>query len=449
MSEPSLKRELNLLDATMLGLGSILGTGVFVSIGIGAGIAGSWVVLAIFLAALVATCNALSSAQLAAAHPKSGGTYEYGYEFLSPSLGFIAGSMFLIAKSASAATAALGFAGYLSVMLNIDVSHAMIALGTVVFMTVIVLSGIKRSSNVNIVIVTITLIALFGYTIFAAFESLIQSSFDLENTTSQGMLDDQRTPGENITEKETLSPTDFIMTLFHATAIMFVAYTGYGRVATLAEEVKDPQKNIPKAIIATLLVSLIVYLCVGGFSILAVGSETLSIATEKSSTPLHELSKQLQIPVLGILISIGAMTAMLGVLLNLILGLSRIYLAMGRRKDLPSFLSRISEKSQTPLYAIIITGIVIAALTLINDVRTTWTLSAFTVLVYYSITNASALALTKDQRLFPRWISWFGLASCLSLAFFVEWMIWLIGLGVIGLLFIVHQVIQKVRTLNQ
>ena len=144
-----LKRELGLLDATMLGLGSILGTGVFVSVGIAAGVAGSSVTLAIGLAGIVAICNALSSAQLAASHPVSGGTYEYGYRYLHPILGFVAGWTFMFAKSASAATAALGFAGYLLLALGLP-SNWMVMLGlfTVLVVMVVVLSGVSRSSQV-------------------------------------------------------------------------------------------------------------------------------------------------------------------------------------------------------------------------------------------------------------------------------------------------------------
>ena len=107
-----LKRELGIFGATLMGLGSIVGTGVFVSIGIAAEIAGPGVIVAVAIAALVAVCNGLNSAQLAANHPVSGGTYEYGYKYLNPWLGFTAGWIFLLAKTASAATAALGFAGY-------------------------------------------------------------------------------------------------------------------------------------------------------------------------------------------------------------------------------------------------------------------------------------------------------------------------------------------------
>lgn len=163
----SLRRQLGIFGATMMGLGSILGTGIFVSIGIAAGVAGASVILAITLAAIVAASNALSSAQLAASLPVSGGTYEYGYHYLRPWLGFLAGWMFLCAKTASAATAAIGFAGYLSATLSIDPLElrAVIAGLTVVTLALVVLQGIRPSSVVNVVIVSITLLSLGTFVI--------------------------------------------------------------------------------------------------------------------------------------------------------------------------------------------------------------------------------------------------------------------------------------------
>jgi APA family basic amino acid/polyamine antiporter len=150
------------LGASMMGLGSIVGTGVFVSIGIAAGPAGPAIVLAVAIAAGVAVCNALSSAELAANHPVSGGTYEYGYRYLTPWLGFTAGWMFLCAKTASAATAALGFAGYLLQAIHGSNSAALVgtALATVAVLTAIVAGGIRRSSAFNMVVVAFSLFAL-------------------------------------------------------------------------------------------------------------------------------------------------------------------------------------------------------------------------------------------------------------------------------------------------
>lgn len=408
-----LKRELGLFPAMMMGLGSILGTGIFVSIGLAAGIAGPSVILAIGIAAVVATFNALSSAQLAAAHPVSGGTYEYGYRFLAPPVGFLAGWMFLLAKSASAATAALGFAGYLLVFLGLDgVPAVPVAFATVIVFTGIVLLGIRRSSHVNIAIVSVTVLALLA---FAAAGLLYQSG----NGTHAAF-----SPFFNGGD-----PLDATVNLLHATAIMFVGFTGYGRIATLAEEVSEPRRTIPRAIIATVVASALIYITVSIAGVGAVGVQFLFDATEGVAAPLERAAREMDFPLVPGIVAIGAATAMLGVLLNLILGLSRVLLAMGRRHDMPGALLRLDARAVTPWVAVLVVGFLIAGITLTGSVRTTWSFSAFTVLIYYAITNASAIAMPKEYRIFPRWIPFAGLASCLGLAFWVEMQVWLAGLG--------------------
>jgi APA family basic amino acid/polyamine antiporter len=406
-----LKRELGVFGAVMMGLGSIIGTGVFVSIGISAGITGPSVILAIMLAAFVATFNGLNSSQLAANHPVSGGTYEYGYRYLNPRIGFTAGWTFLLAKSASAATAALGFAGYLSYTLDADESLLVpIALATVVVLTVIVIGGIRRSSMVNIIIVSVTLFALTLFVVTGIW------SFDGDNLSP--FFD---------SEAEDTSLTAFL----EATALMFVAYTGYGRIATLGEEVHEPRRTIPRAIIIALLVIMALYASVAIVSVGAIGAGALSDATAEQAAPLEVAARDFDVPAVPEIVAIGAMTAMLGVLLNLILGLSRVLLAMGRRRDMPSVVARLDEAGTTPYIAVGIMGTFIAALVLIGDVRTTWSFSAFTVLIYYSITNLAALQLKQDERIFPRIIAWLGLGACLFLSFWVEPAIWLTGVGLI------------------
>lgn len=397
-STEMLKRELGTFDATMMGLGSILGTGVFVSIGIAAGIAGPAVLVAIVLAGLVAICNALSSAQLAANHPVSGGTYEYGYQFLRPVIGFSAGWMFLCAKSASAATAALGFAGYLILTIDLPAEWLVgIALATVSLVTVVVLSGIRRSSQINIAIVTVTILSLIAF-VSAGASRVDPSKLELA-----------------------WEPTS----LFHATALMFVAYTGYGRIATLGEEVKNPRATIPRAIIATLVVSMAIYIAVSVVAVGTAGAEQLSEATDSHAAPLEIAARDFPFHVARI-VSVGAITAMLGVLLNLVLGLSRVSLAMGRRRDLPAKLDNLN-------HSILFVGAVVAALTLFGSVKTTWSFSAFTVLIYYAITNLAALQLSEEQRLYSRWVSIIGLVGCLSLAFAIDPLFWATGLGVLGI----------------
>ncbi len=390
----TLARVVGLWGAVGMGLGSILGTGVFVSLAIGAGIGGGSVVLATALAAGVATANGLSSAQLAAAHPVSGGTYEYGYQFLRPWLGFVAGLMFLVAKSASAATAALGSAGAVLALGGIDVGDAGRTALAVVFvlgLTALVASGVRRSNTVNLVVVGITIASLATFVV--------------------GGLTSLEAPPDFAG----WAPDD-LPTLLSTTALMFVAYTGYGRIATLGEEVREPARIIPRAIITTLVVSMVLYVSVAATATLVVGADAFAEAA-RSAAPLQVVASTISEPVAWA-VAIGALTAMTGVLLNLVLGLSRVALAMARRQDLPPALAMVSANG--PVRAVWGVGIFVALLVLLGDVKTTWTFSAFTVLVYYSLTNLAALALPVEHRRFPRIIAWLGLASCAGLALFVD-----------------------------
>ena len=380
----------------MLGLGSIIGTGVFISLGIGASIAGPMILPAIGLAGLVALCNGLSSAQLAANHPVSGGTYEYGHRWLNPSLGFVAGWMFLCAKSASAATAALGFALYLNPENSLP-----IALAIVWVITAITLLGIQRTNTINTLIIGAVLLSLIAFVVFGA------PAISANPQNWQSALD-----GENL---ENLLP---------ATALMFVAFTGYGRIATLGEEVTEPRRTIPRAIIATLVTTTVIYIVVTWVALANAGNQFSSLALIVQTFSGPSLVKVL---------TAGAIIAMASVLLNLVLGLSRVVLAMGRRCDLPKTTARITDSTKVPAVATIVVGCLITGLVYVGDMKLTWSFSAFTVLVYYALTNLCAIRLKIEERLYPSWVSYIGLFACLCLAVFVEWRIILAGLSLIAL----------------
>lgn len=420
----TLRRELGTPGAVLLGLGSIVGTGVFVSIGISAGVAGPAVSVSIVIAALVATCNGLSSAQLAANHPVSGGTYEYGYRFLAPAAGFVAGWMFLVAKSASAATAALGFAGYLLGAFGVSGGPIVpVGVAAVVLVGAVVLAGIRRSTIANGVIVSITLLTLAIFVVVLARPAVRNADSTLVPFFEVG---GDRGPFSSVLQ---------------AAALMFVAYTGYGRIATLGEEVRNPRTTIPRAVIITLAFTMVLYVAVSLVATAAVGPGELS----GTAAPLEAAAFSAGFPVVARILSIGAITAMLGVLLNLLLGLSRVLLAMGRRRDMPAFLDRLNARGDTPSAAVVVMTVVVLGLTLIGDVGTTWAFSAFTVLIYYGLTNLSALFIPKEGRLFPTWISALGLVGCLSLAVFVPPRILIVGATLIvgGLLW--HTVAARLR----
>ena len=413
-----LRREVGIFGAMMLGLGSIIGTGVFVSIAIAAGLAGPAVMLAIAIAAVVALCNGLSSAQLAARHPVSGGTYEYGYRYLNPCLGFLAGWMFICAKSASAATAALGLAGYcLNAVGQTDPRWLCpLALSALALLTGIVLAGIRQSSAVNIFIVSVTLSSLLFFVV-GAFPAALRGWKDNLTPFFGGGASDHSNPVAGFLE---------------ACALMFVAYTGYGRIATLGEEIREPERNIPRTILVTLFVTMVLYVAIGFVAIAAVGADGFGTAGTVSAAPLEVVARQLGGRWAGLILATGAVTAMLSVLLNLILGLSRVALAMGRRSDLPAVFGRLDQSGRTPVAAVILVSLVIAALVMIGDVKSTWSFSAFSVLIYYALTNLCALQLNDSERLYPRFVPWVGLATCLFLPFWVESRIWVVGLGLLA-----------------
>jgi APA family basic amino acid/polyamine antiporter len=386
----ALRREMGLGGAIVTGLGSILGTGAFVAIGVASGMWGDAVLAAVPLAGVVAVFNGLSSAHLAGRFPVAGGSYEYGYQTLGQWWGFTAGWLFLLAKTASAATAALGVALYL----GIPWDRRIVAVGAVVIVTGLVLAGLRRTIVVNTLLVTMTATAIVGFGLAGIFEPAVTEPIDT------GRLG---------------------VGLLPATAFLFVAYTGYGRIATLGEEVRRPERTIPVAVIVTLAIAVVLYGLVelGGR---AGGGADWGTVIEQGLTPASLLS-----PPFSTVWATGAVTAMLGALLNLVLGLSRVWLAMGRRNDMPGGLARLDRRS-TPVNAIIAAAVPVALVALIGDISVAWSYSAFNVLLYYGITNLSALAL--DRR---RWTAWLGLGSCVFLSFFVSLPVWLAGTGLIGL----------------
>ncbi len=401
-SHPGLDRSIGVPGAVMLGLGSILGTGVFVSLGMATALAGPWVLVAVGAALMIAMFNGLSSAQLAAAHPVSGGTYEYASRLITPGVGFTAGWLFLSAKSASAASAALGVAVYLMGTDGaVDRSVVVVtALVIVALTTVLVLSGLRRSNLVNTIIVGFVLVGLIVF-LFTAFRSVP----DMDRITRASPR-----PG-GIPE---------------AVAIVFVAFTGYGRVATLGEEIRNPRRSIPRAVIATLLVAGTLYLLVGAALAFAAPASQL-VSANAATSPLEAVASHHGGSFSGTIVAACAVTAMIGVLINLLLGLSRVMLAMGRRGDMPGAMARVGQSSRTPIWSVLCVGCTTAGLVLIGDLTFTWTLSALMVLGYYAITNLAALRLRDEERRFPKWTAWSGCVLCLAAACSLPASIWLTG----------------------
>lgn len=383
----TLKRQVGLAGALLLGLGSMVGTGLYAVIPMLAGSMGEGVLLALFLAALLALCNGLNSAQLAANYPVSGGTYEYGYRLLTPGWGFLAGWTFLLAKSASAATAALALAVYLLGEETLVPIRILVALALVGLMTWLVTRGIQRTNMVNAVLVTLSIGAV---TVFVLASWWLSGSAEVA---------------------EASEPFYTHIGWFEACAWLFVAYTGYGRIATLGEEIHEPRRNITRAMWLTLGVTAFLYILVAAV-----------VATEPrfvGHLSLRAMARELDAPFVGWVVALGAAVAMLGVTLNLLLGLSRMLFAMARRGDLYPGFARV-DAEQSPRLAVIGVGVLIGLLVLLGDLKTTWSFSAFTVLIYYGVCNMAALRLPARKRLYSKWVAWVGMAGCFFLALMIN-----------------------------
>jgi APA family basic amino acid/polyamine antiporter len=384
-SDKSLLRTLTLKDAVGVGLGAIIGAGIFVVTGIAAGGAGPAFIAGLLAAGIIAAFNALSSAQLAARYPHSGGTYEYGYILINPAFGFSAGWMFLISKITAAGVVAIGFGSYFFQLLP-WASPVIYSVTAVIFLTAANYFGIKKAGRLNLVIVMITILSLL-YFVFSGIPEINPENFS------------------------PFAPFG-ISGIAESAALMFFAFTGYARIATLAEEVAEPEKTIPKAIIITIVTALILYAAVSVTAVGVIGTE--SMASVKS--PVQKAAESLTTPAINTVITIGACTAMLGVLLSQILGISRMMLAMGRRLDLPPVFQAIHARYRIPHFGIIATGIIILLLTVFGTFEFIVRAAAFTILLYYCITNIAALKQPRKEQRYGRVIPVLGLMGCLAMA---------------------------------
>ena len=409
----NLQRVLGLKDAVGVGLGAIIGAGIFVVTGVAAGVAGPAFLIGLMIAGAVASFNGLSSAQLAAVYPQSGGTYEYGYRLLNPAMGFSAGWMFLLSKLSAAGIVAIGFGSYFHQLVP-AFSPMVYSVAAIVLLTIANLLGIKKAGTVNVAIVLITLLSLV-YFVFSGLGSVERGNF---------------TP---FTPFGTLG-------IAEASAILFFAFTGYARIATLAEEVVEPEKTIPRAVIITILTAIVLYAAVSFVAVGVIGAEGMA----ESRSPLQMAAGKMTTPGIGLVVTLGAATAMLGVLLSQILGISRMLLAMGRRNDLPAFFEKIHPNTSVPHLGILFTSGVVLAITLLGSFEFVVRSATFTILLYYSITNLAAMKQPLTEQLYSRAIPWLGLAGCLAMSVSLPWEVIVSGVILLVVGFGVRWVVKQI-----
>lgn len=398
-STPRLQRRLGLADAVVIGAGSMIGAGVFAAWSPAATAAGGALLLGLLVAGLVAMCNATSSAQLAAIHPESGGTYVYGREQLGPAWGHLAGWGFVVGKTASCAAMALTVGAYLW-----PAQTRLVGVAAVVVIVMVNLQGITRTAAITRVLLAVSLLAIAAVVV-------------------AGWM----VPDASITAIDVSGATPY--QVLQAGGLLFFAFAGYARIATMGEEVRDPSVTIPKAIPRALLGVLALYAVVGLTALAAVGADVLA----GSAAPLARVVEASNLSALRPVVGIGAGIAALGVLLNLLAGVSRTMLAMARRGELPAVLARIDARRSVPHVAELVEGLIVIVLVMTIDLRGAIGLSGVAVLTYYAITNAAALTLTSQQRRWPRAVAVLGLIGCVVMALSLPPTALGIGAAVLGL----------------
>ena len=392
---PRLARRLGTVDAVVIGLGSMIGAGVFAAFGPAARAAGSALLLGLAIAGVIAYCNAVSSAQLAAAYPTSGGTYVYGRERLGAWWGFVAGWAFVIGKTASCAAMALTFATYAipgsTGATGPTLAQRIVGIGGVVALVAVNYRGVSKTAALTRVLVACTLIALA-----VAVVAILAGGAD----------------GSNLGGWHVLGADAGVYGVLQAAGLLFFAFAGYARIATMGEEVIDPKRTIPRAIPIALAITFAVYLVVGTSALLAAGPDALANSTAPLTTAARAAGAAYAVPV----IRIGAVVASLGALLALIAGIGRTSLAMSRGGDLPRWFAGVHPRYRVPHHAELALGVVVSILVATTDLRGVLGFSSFGVLAYYAIANASAFTQPAADRRWPRAVNVLGLIGCCVLA---------------------------------
>ena len=390
MTSPALQRRLGLGDAVFIGLGSMVGAGVFAVWAPAADAAGTGLLIGLAIAAIVAFGNATSSAQLAAAHPTSGGTYAYGRAELGPWWGFVAGWGFVIGKIASCAAMALTFAAYAAPA----GWERPVAIAAVVALTAVNWFGVTRTAGAARVIVVISLGALAA-AVTAAFSADSTPDWFTAGTVWAG-------GGYGILQ---------------SAGLLFFAFAGYARIATMGEEVRDPRRVIPRAIVIAFLIALAVYAVVAVAVLSALGPDAVAAST----APVADAAAQSGWAWIDVVVRIGAAAASLGALLALIAGVSRTAFAMSRERDLPGFLDAVHPRWHVPHRAELVAAAIVVVLVAFVDLRGAIGFSSFGVLLYYFVANVAAFRQRGDARRYPVVLQIIGAIGCLVLAITLPW----------------------------
>ncbi|WP_103383868.1 APC family permease [Pseudonocardia dioxanivorans] len=399
MTASPLARRLTTTDAVVIGLGSMIGAGVFAVFAPAAAVAGPWLLLGLGIAGLVAYCNATASAQLAAQYPTSGGTYAYGRARLGPWWGFLAGWGFVVGKTASCAAMALTFAAYLVP----PFWQRPVAVAAVLALAAVNLLGITRTAALTRILVIVA-VAVLGLVVAAGF---LAATRHPAPGPGPGVAVGAYGPGVAVGAYGVLQ----------SAGLLFFAFAGYARIATLGEEVRHPRTTIPRAVLLALGLAVALYLVVGSAALLALGPARLASSAAPLADVVRAAGWERAVPV----VAAGGAAAALGALLALIAGLGRTSLAMAREGDLPRPLAAVSARHQVPHRAELAVAGAVVVLVCTVDLRGVIGFSSFGVLVYYLVANLAARTQTGEHRRYGRPLQLAGALGCAVLVVTLPW----------------------------
>src|SRR3989449_1659520 len=410
MTDHSLKRALGALNLTALGIGAIIGTGIFVLTGTVAAInSGPAVVLSFVLAGVASIFAALCYSEFASLVPMAGSAYTYGYATLGELIAWIIGWDLILEYALGAVTVAIGWSGYVVPFLRevgINVPCALSAArGTLVtchdgtqvaaifnlpavviiaLVTTLLVIGIKESANVNNVIVFIKLAVVVLFIVFAA--HAINTANWHPFIPPQNVKDGVPVPGEFGWSG-----------VFTGGAIVFFAYIGFDAVSTAAQEARNPQKDMPIGIIGSLLICTVLYILLSG-----IATGVMSSKEPNVPDPIAVVADRAGLGWMSTLIKLGAIAGLSSVILVMLLGQSRVFYSMSRDGLLPPFINKVHPKFQTPYITSIWTGVVVAFFAAILPIRDAASLVSIGTLLAFVIVAVGVLVVRVREPGLPR-----------------------------------------------
>lgn len=379
---PALPRRLGLGGAVAIGVGAMLGTGVFAAWTPALALAGSALLASLAVAAVVAALNAWSTATLARVHPEAGGAYAYGRARLGRAAGSVAGWAFVIGKIASAGAAALTVGAYL-----LPGQPRLAALAAIAIVLALDLRGVTRTAAAS---------AIASAIVLAVLTTIVVSA----------LADAARPPNAPT------PPPDGALGVIAAAGLLFVAFAGYARIATLGEEVREPRTTLPRAMAVSFAVVAVAYTAVAVVVLAVLGG----LAPDaRSAAPIEQIATIVQGPALAVVVRVAATLAAGSALLSLLAGIGRTLFAMGRGGDAPSALAAVSSHG-VPHRAQIVAGLGAAIVVALGGIGAALALSAVSILAYYGVAHLAALRLEPGEGRPPRVVPVLGLVGCVVVA---------------------------------